>query len=161
MKARTAFTTILLGQFGMGCQSSASEFTAQDEETVRELFDAVVSDIRSADFAAWAAHFSDNARFYPPHAPGVIGRVAIQTWGEANPPIDEFSLSDVTVVGVGDLAYATSAMVIGLRGLPVDTAKQLVVLRRDATAGWQVVAASVNSDLPLPQVLEPSAEREQ
>jgi uncharacterized protein (TIGR02246 family) len=150
-----ALAAIGLAVLAAACQPAAPSFTPEDEAAVRSLFDTVVSSIRAGDFAAWAAQFADSAEFLPPNGPRVVGRAAIEAWGRAH-PAEEFDFSDVAVVGAGNLAYATSAMTIKLPGLPVDTEKQLVVLRRGADGAWQVVAVSVNSDLPPPGT--PSAE---
>ena len=63
------------------------------------------------------------------------------------------------VAGEGNLAYGTSAVFIKIRDLPPDTAKQLVVFRRDTSGAWQVLAVSVTSDLPLPQPPAPTPRR--
>jgi ketosteroid isomerase-like protein len=149
MRYRIASVATGLAVLAAACQPPAPSFTPEDEAAVRSVFDAVVSNIRAGDFAAWAAQFADSAEFLPPNSPRIVGRAAIQTWAQANPP-EEFGFSDLAIAGEGNLAYATSAMTIKLPGLPVDIEKQLVVLRRGADGTWRVVAVSVNSDLPMP-----------
>jgi uncharacterized protein (TIGR02246 family) len=149
LKPRLVLAAVAFASLAVGCRPPAAQFTAADEAAVRSVFDTVVRSIRAGDFAAWAAQFADSAEFLPPNGPRVVGRAAIETWASARPP-EEFSFSDLAISGEGSLAYATSAMTIKLPGLPVDTEKQLVVLRRGADGTWQVVAVSVNSDLPMP-----------
>ena len=55
---------------------------------------------------------------------------------------------DVQVSGEGNLAYGTSAVGMKVKGARADTAKQLVVFRRSLAGRWEIVAVSVNSDLP-------------
>jgi ketosteroid isomerase-like protein len=140
----------VLTSLAFGCKP-APTFTAQDETMVRGMFDSTVMWVRAANYAAWAGQFADDAVFLPPNGPMVVGRAAIQSWAEHSPAVEEFSFSDVRLQGEGNLAWATSGIVLKFQGMPADTAKQLVVYHRDAMASWQVVAVSFNSDLPLPQ----------
>ncbi len=151
MRRRTASIGIaMLMSLVLGCKP-APAFTAQDETMLRGMFDSTVMWIQAGNYAAWAAQFADDAVFLPPNGPMVVGRAAIQAWAEHSPTVEEFSFSDVQVRGEGNLAWGTSSIVMKFHGLPVDTAKQLVVYHRDAMASWQVVAVSFNSDVPLPQ----------
>jgi ketosteroid isomerase-like protein len=143
----------------LGCQLAPPQFSEQDAATVRGLFDSVVTDVRTANWTAWAGRFAEDARFHPSNGPAILGRPAILAWGQAFPPIESFSFENVQVAGEGNLAYGTSAVLIKIRDLPADTAKQLVVLRRDTSAGWQVLAVSVTSDLPPPQPGAPTPRR--
>lgn len=141
-----AVTTLLVA-----CQKPAPKFTVQDAVTVRGLFDSAVTEIRGGRFDAWAAHFAQDARFHRSNAPVLVGRPAILAWGKSLPPAEVFTFDHVEIHGEGDLAYGWSGVVLKFRGLPADTAKQLVVFRRDSTRHWLVQAGSVTSDLPLPQ----------
>jgi ketosteroid isomerase-like protein len=133
------------------CQSrtsSSAEFTAADESEVRALFDSTVARVNAANWTAWSEEFAQSAVFQPSNAKAVRGRPAILAWGQAFPPLEQFSMWDVQVQGEGNLAYGTSAARMKVKGAPADTAKQLVVFRRSPAGRWEVVAASVNSDLP-------------
>ncbi|MBI4664606.1 MAG: nuclear transport factor 2 family protein [Verrucomicrobia bacterium] len=113
------------------------------------MFNATVKLLRAGDWAGWAAQYAEDAVFQPPNGPAVRGRKDIRKWGDAFPPIEAFGFSNVQVSGEGNFAYGMSAYTLTLKGLPPDTGKQLVVFRR-GTNGWQIVAVSFNSDLPLP-----------
>lgn len=132
------------------CTSRPAEFTAEDESAVRAMFDSTVANIREGDWTTWSQQFAENAVLYPPNAPPVVGRPAILAWGQAFPPIEELSFSDVEVAGEGNMAYGTSAYVLELRGAPADTGKQLVVFRRGAGGSWEIPAGAFNSNLALP-----------
>lgn len=132
------------------CTSRPPEFSAEDESRVRGMFDSTVANIRADDWATWSRRFTEDAVLYPPNARPVVGRPAILTWGQAFPPIEEFSFSDVEVVGDGNMAYGTSAYVLRLRGAPADTGKQLVVFRRSAGGSWEIPAVAFNSNLAPP-----------
>ena len=143
----------------MACQQRASELNEQDAATLRATFDSTVQRIRAGNYTAWAEEFSDDARFYAPNTPPVIGRAAILAWGQALPPVEQFGFSDVQIAGAGDLAYGTSAYTLKLKDLPADSGKQLVVFERANDRRWEVVAGSFNSNLPLPQPPAPAPRR--
>ncbi len=78
----------------MGCQPRPAQLSEQDTVTLRAVFDSTVQRIRAGNFTAWAAEFFDDARFYAPNAPPVIGRAAIQAWGQALPPVEQMAFFD-------------------------------------------------------------------
>jgi ketosteroid isomerase-like protein len=143
----------------VACQQRPTQLSDQDGATVRAMFDSTVERIRAGNYPAWAGQFSEDARFYPPNAPPVIGRGAILTWGQALPPVEAFGFADVQVTGAGDIAYGTSAYSIKLTDVPADSGKALVVFRRAADGAWHVVAWSFNSNLALPQPMPPAPRR--
>jgi ketosteroid isomerase-like protein len=130
--------------------STVQTSLSQDDVTALEVLTrTVVRLIRAGDWAGWAALYSEDAVLHPPNGTAVHGRDAIQSWGEAFPPVEAVEFSDVQVFGEGNVAYVTTAYALTIRGLPPDTGKQLGVCRR-GVGGWQIVAVSFNSDLPLP-----------
>jgi ketosteroid isomerase-like protein len=132
------------------CQKQAPQFTPQDEATVRAIFDSVVADLHANNLDAWAGRFADDARFYFPNQPVLVGRTAILAWGKSLPHMTSFSLGPVDVSGDGSLAYGSSRVFLQMENVPADSSKQLVVFRRDASGKWWVQACAVSSDLPLP-----------
>ena len=140
------------------CQPPAARFTTEDQVTLRALFDSTAREVSSGRWDTWAGHYAEDATIQPPNAPAVNGRAAILAWGEAFPPIESLTVSDVQVSGEGNLAYATCAYALKLTGLPLDTGKELVVFRRPAGGAWQVQAVSFSSDLP-PAVPPPANAR--
>jgi ketosteroid isomerase-like protein len=132
------------------CGPRPAEFTAQDEDTIRRMFDARVANIRAGDWVAWSRQHADSVIVQPAHAPAIRGRAALLAWGRAFPPIDSLALSDIRVWGEGNVAYATSAYVLKLKDLPLDRGKELLVFQRPLGGDWLVVAFSLSSDLPPP-----------
>lgn len=133
------------------CQSRPSQsaqFTTADEAEVRALFDSTVKRINARNWTGWSEEFTDSAVMQPSNAKALHGRPAILAYGQTFPPLEQFSMWDVQVRGEGNLAYGTSAIGMKIKGAPADTAKQLVVFQRSPAGRWEVVAASVNSDLP-------------
>ena len=155
----TCLTAVILAVGA--CTSQPPEFSAEDESRVRAMFDSTVANIRAGDWTTWSRQFAEDAVLYPPNARSVVGRPAILSWGQAFPPVEEFSFSDVEVVGEGNMAHGTSAYVLKLRGAPADTGKQLVVFRRSAGGSWEIPAGAFNSNLavPAPQATSASPPR--
>jgi ketosteroid isomerase-like protein len=125
-------------------------FTAQDQAALRGTFDTCARYINAGNWTAWAALYSEDGRLQPPNAPVITGRANLVAWGQAFPEIEAISFFDVELWGEGNLAYGTSGYTLKLKELPSDTGKQLVVWRRSSDRKWSVVAASFNSDLPMP-----------
>ncbi len=140
------------------CSSSPAQFSAADEAEVRAIFDSTVKRVSAGDWTSWAGEFTDSAVFQPSNAKVLHGRVAILAYGQAFPPLEQFSMSDVHVWGEGNLAYGTSAIAIKIKDAPTAMSKQLVVFRRSPAGRWEVAAVSLNSDLPpapAPPVVAP------
>jgi ketosteroid isomerase-like protein len=125
-------------------------FTAQDQAALRGMFHAAIRMINAGDWPAWAAQYAEVGLLQPPNAPTVRGRPDLLEWGRAFPPIDEITFSGVEVHGEGSMAWATSGYTLRVKGQTPDKGKQLVVFRRAPDGGWKILAASFNSDLPIP-----------
>ena len=133
------------------CWAPAAELSDQDRAAIQQVIDDVARNLEAGDFVTWAGQFSQDAVIYSPNAPAVSGRAVIQQWGESFPPIEDLTWFDVQLWGQGDFAYGTSGYAFSVEGSPADTGKQLWAFRRGADGRWEIVAASSNSDLPLPQ----------
>ena len=151
MNAPLAVGCFTLALSAAGCRPQAPDFTPQDAVAIRSIFDSVATEVRAGNWDQWVAHFTEDARFYPSHAPALVGKSAISAWGRALPHFEAFSFGPPEVGGKGDLAYGASSVILKVPNAPVDTGKQLVVFRRNPHGGWLVQAVAVNSDLPLPQ----------
>lgn len=104
------FSTVTASLALNGCRSRAAEFTAQDEATIRAMFDTRVADIRAGNWVKWSNQHAEGIVLQPPNGPTVKGRTALLAWGQAFPPIDSLELSDIQIWGDGNLAYATSGV---------------------------------------------------
>ncbi|MGQ0713154.1 MAG: YybH family protein [Gemmatimonadaceae bacterium] len=138
------------------CMSRPAEFGAEDESRVRAMFDSTVANIRASDWLTWSQQFTEHAVLQPPNAPPVTGRAAILAWGQASPPVEEISFSNVQVAGDGNVAYGTSDYVLKLTGAAADSGKQLVVFRRANGGSWEIPAVSFSSNLAPPPSMPPS-----
>lgn len=144
---------VLLMATVQGCQSpvAVAQFTAEDESSIRKMFEATPGYYQSGDWGSWTAMWSEDGFFYVPNETPLRGRPALEAWGKKLPPIDDMRFGNIQVQGEGNIAFGTSTYVLALRGAPPDSGKQLAVFRREPGGGaWKVVAASFNSDLPLP-----------
>ena len=129
---------------------TAEQFTQQDKAAVRAMFDDCTRYVNAGDWKSWAAMYSEDGFLQPPNGPTVRGRSQLQAWGEAFPPVEQLTFSDVQTWGEGGIAYGTSAYTLKMKDGSTDSGKQLVVLRRGPAGRWNVVAGSYNSDLPAP-----------
>jgi ketosteroid isomerase-like protein len=135
-------------------QPKAATFTDADRATIRTLFDSTVARISAKSTTAFANEYTENAVLMPTNHPIVRGRAAIKAWADSLPPISNFSFSDVTVDGEGDMAIGTTTYAItfnppGAPPMP-DKGKQLVTFHRQPDGSWLVTDVAFNSDLPLP-----------
>jgi uncharacterized protein (TIGR02246 family) len=130
-------------------------FSETDRAAVRAIINSTLDRIRARDFTGWAAEFTEDGLFMPPNHPAVRGRAALKAWADSLPPMPAFSFSHILVDGSGDIAVATTAYAVtfappGVPAMP-DSGKQLAVFRRQRDGSWLVIAATFNSDLPLPR----------
>jgi len=153
-----------------GCQQGeevaeeAVEVAALSDEDVaanEAITDAYIQAVRTEDWMAVAALYTEDAVLMPPNTPMIQGREAIQAWNEASPPITEFNLTIVEIDGRGDLAFVrgTYSMTIALEDAPgpiQDTGKYIEIRRKQEDGSWLIAVDMFNSDLPLP----PSPEKE-
>ena len=133
------------------CQApQPATLSTADEATLRGVFEKAVTTARANDWASFASMFSEDAQYHPPNQPAVIGREAIQKWGESGPKIEAIEFPNVQVWGAGVYAYGTAGYKITAQGMPEEVGKQLVVFRRGGVGKWDVVAVSWNSNQAPP-----------
>ena len=160
MSARNVVLAALaLAVASTGCQPPAQEAGPLSEEDVAAIeasFESLAQAVRAGDGAGAAALYTQDAVFMPPNEPAVQGRVAIEAWTGASPPVTEFSLPIAEIDGRGDLAFVRGTLSITImpEGAPEpiqDTGKYLVILRRQPDGAWLIAVDVFNSDLPLPE----------
>jgi ketosteroid isomerase-like protein len=131
-----------------GCQPQSAQFTAEDEATLGGIVEATAQNFKAGDMDTWAQHYANDAVFQPPNAPMVLGQANILAWGQAFPPVEDLTFSNIIVSGEGNVGYGTSSYDMAFKDMPPDHGKQLVVFRRPPGGAWAIVAVSFNSDLP-------------
>ena len=130
--------------------------TSADEAAIRKSIESYAEAVLASDWAGLAAMHTEDAVVMPPNEPAVQGRAALEAWGEAWPPITEFSTAAVEIDGRGDLAFVrgTFAMTIMPEGTPEpiqDTGKYVEIWRKQPDGSWLIAVDIFNSDLPLPE----------
>ena len=148
MKHRTVVCMIAAIFTITGCQSQSTQFTAEDEATLRGMVEATAQSFKAGDMETWAQYYANDAVFQPPNAPMVVGQGNILAWGQAFPPLKELTFTNVMVSGEGNVAYGTSSYDMAFGDMAADQGKQLVVFRRPPGGAWAIVAVSFNSDVP-------------
>ena len=140
-------------------EEAAAVVTALSDEDVAAIEASVQAynqAVRSGDWAAVAALYTEDAILMPPNQPIVQGREAILTWMEAFPPLTEFNLVTTEIDGCGDIAFVrgTLSMTMSPEGAPEpiqDTGKYIEIRRRQEDGSWLISVDTFNSDLPLPE----------
>ncbi len=163
MNARTTLFTVPALAFALAstaCQAPAQEAGPLSDEDVAAIRAAAQSYAEAQlanDYAAVASHYTEDAVFMSPNTPLVEGRAAIQAALEGSRgTVTEYSNTPVEIEGRGDLAYARGifTMASAIEGMPEpvrDTAKYLVILRKQPDGAWLITLVCWNSDLPLPE----------
>lgn len=131
-----------------GCQPQPAQFTAEDEAALRGMVEATARDFGAGNMEIWAQQYANDAVFQPPNAPMVVGQANILALGQAFPPLDNLTFSNIMVSGEGNIGYGTSSYEMEFTDKTTDQGKQLVVFRRPSGGAWEIVAVSFNSDLP-------------
>jgi len=151
--------TLLLAALGsalFACQQPPPEgISDADIARIRAQAAEFARAVVARSDSATAAQYSVNAVFMPPNQPAVEGRVAIQAWFKALPPMLVFRHNVIEVDGRGDIAYergryALTIAAAGRTPAVEDHGKFLAVLRRQADGRWLMTNDIFNSDVPLP-----------
>ena len=132
-----------------GCQPQPTQFTAEDEATLRGMVEATARDFGAGNMETWAQQYANDAVFQPPNAPMVVGQANILALGQAFPPLENLTFSNIMVSGEGNIGYGTSSYEMEFTDMATDQGKQLVVFRRPPGGTWAIVAVSFNSDRPV------------
>ena len=136
----------------LGCARPPAQFTAADHDANRALSAHFREQVLAKNWDAVALQYADSAVLLPPNMPAIKGRAAIRAYLSQFPPLSELTLTDDTIVGTGDRAYAIGRyhMTIAATGSPVDSGKFLDVRERQADGSWIYVADMFSSSIPEP-----------
>ena len=145
-------TLALTALAAVGCQPNQAGLTDADRTAIRTRIADFDKAMVAADVPAILSAYTDDALLFPPNAPMVRGRAAIQKFFEGFPRITQFKQSVVEVEGQGDLAYPwgtfeTAMLPPGAKGPVQDKGKVLAVWRKQGDGTWLASRVSWNSDL--------------
>jgi ketosteroid isomerase-like protein len=153
--ARTLSVVALTCLTLSACESKAGNTAALTDADRNSMKTSVANfdkAMLAADWPTVVAAYTEDAVLFPPNAPIVKGRAAIQKFFEGFPKITEFKQSVVEIEGLGDLAYPWGtyqmAMLPPSSKTPVkDQGKVLSVWRKQADGSWLASRVAWNSDL--------------
>jgi len=139
----------------LGCQSQTNiGLSDADRASIRQADEAFAKAANAKDFAAAAANYADDASLLPPNGEAVKGRVAIQKWMEAFPPMSNCRVELVDVDGRGDLAYTRgnySLTMMPPGAAPTeDHGKFVEIWRKQPDGSWKIKWDIFNSDVAPP-----------
>ncbi|MEP7227365.1 MAG: SgcJ/EcaC family oxidoreductase [Gemmatimonadales bacterium] len=143
----------LIALTAVGCQRSQAGLTDADRTAIRTRVADFDKAMVAADVGAIVSAYTDDAVLFPPNAPMVRGRAAIQKFFEGTPKITRFEQSVVEIEGRGDLAYPwgtfeTTMLPPGGKAPVQDKGKVLSVWQKQRDGSWLASRVSWNSDLP-------------
>jgi uncharacterized protein (TIGR02246 family) len=151
-RSAVAPLAMILALTAVGCQRSQAGLTDADRSAIRTRIAAFDKVMVAADVPAIVSAYTDDAVLFPPNAPMVRGRAAIQKFFEGFPKITRFEQNVVEIEGRGDLAYPwgtfeTTMLPPGAKGPAQDKGKVLSVWRKQGDGSWLASRVSWNSDL--------------
>lgn len=141
----------------VACQPAATPLTDEDVAAIRSLGTTYAEAILNGDLAATTAVYAEDAVELPPNMPAIVGKEAITAnyalGFETGMTVAQFSLTSVSIDGVGGLAYDHSTWT--WTGTPpgatepvTETGKALVIARRQEDGSWLWTLSMWNSDNP-------------
>jgi len=133
------------------CQSTAREFTASDEASIRTASKAYVQAEVSGDFDRWFAFSTADAVYMPSNSPSLQGRDALASWFRGLPQGGTFEATPQEIIGRSDLALergSYAATVPGTSGTPPirATGNYFAVWQRQGDGTWRILRAIWNTD---------------
>ena len=164
-KLLMVFPLVFLLCLTFGCQKTeeaAEEVMAEqpvmDLAQVRLAIDAANvrfgEAVRSADAAALASLYTEDARILPPNSEMIQGREGIEAYwaGGFQMGIKDIVLTAVDVIGMGDMVCEIGKAVVAIQpeGMDAieDIAKYLVVWKKDVDGTWKLHVDIWNTSLP-------------
>jgi len=131
--------------------TAAAPLSDADRAAIRNRIAQFDRNVLAGNWPAVASAYTEDAILFPPHAPLVRGRMAIQQFFEAFPKVTEFKQNAVEIDGEGDLAFPwgtyETAMLSPDATAVKDRGKVLAVWRKQADGTWLVSRVCWNSDL--------------
>jgi len=127
---------------------------ASDVQWIQTLIAEHQAQVLSGDYDAMATSFADDVIMMVPNQPGFTGREKLREFQSAYPPIDEYELNALDIVGCSDLAVVrgTYSMSMAIEGAPepyTDSGNWMHVLRKQPDGTWAIVMDISNSDRPM------------
>lgn len=127
---------------------------ASDVEWIESLIAEHEAQVLAGDYDAMLTSFSGEVLVMMPNRPVITGREEVRKFQSEFPPIDEYKLDALDILGCGDFAVArgTYSMSMAIEGAPdpyTDSGKWIQVLRKQPDGTWAIIMDISNSDRPL------------
>lgn len=137
------------------CQATPPPLSDADKAAIQAVTDSLVEYMLANRDSALAGLYTRHAVFMPPNAGIVEGRPAILATFQAEPAMTGFTLTNVDIDGLGDLAYVRGTYSVAMAaaaGRPAlnDHGKFLEIRRRQPDGKWLISADIYNSDVAVP-----------
>ncbi len=132
----------------------AAPLSKEDRAGIEKVTKEFAEAFRSGNRARLAALYTQDAVLLPPDGPAVEGAEAIAAFMETFPPVTAFSLENVEVEGMGDLAYVRGIFSMTVppagEGAPPVTSrgKYIDIRKRQADGRWLIYRDMFSFDAP-------------
>ena len=142
----------------VGCQRQTG-LSKADQAAIHQAQENDVKLTNAQDWKGDLALYAEDATLMPPNQAAVQGKVPIQAWMEAYPPISNLQEQSLEIEGQGNLAYdrgiySMTVTHVGAASVE-DHGKYLTIWRKQADGAWRISRAMFNSNLPLPPPEKP------
>ncbi len=151
-----SYILTLASLLALGCQQTAPDTRAEDEQAIRDAEDVQMFEAAKAkDVDRVLSFYADEALGFPPNAALISGKEEMGAfWSElVEDPGINWQTTKVEVSRSSDLAYSfgTYGMTMsGAEGEPLDDyGKWVVVWKKQPDGTWAHIIDIFNSDVPL------------
>jgi uncharacterized protein (TIGR02246 family) len=125
----------------MPCLASAQDLSREDVGRITEVTQSFEQAIRTRNFKAVAALYTEDGVLYSPGETAVKGRTSIETCLAALPTLTDFKLRNTNVEGNNDIAYVQGTFFMtAMDGSEEveDSGYYLEVRRKQADGKWLI-----------------------
>jgi uncharacterized protein (TIGR02246 family) len=164
MKRLSSLVLVLALPFASACAPKVND--PADVQAITALVNNYAKAVNTKDVAASVAGMTDQARYYEPHMPPLVGKAAIEQFHRAL--FDQFDavfsapVVDVRVTGKLGVAQGTWTQKLTPKAdgaAPItDSGNWTIVAERQADGAWKMDWVVPNSDQPMPGTTANGAE---
>ena len=150
---RSSSVVALVSIFAACAAQAPAGLTDADRTGIQAVTDEFAEHFLAGNFAGVASLYTEDGVLLPPNAPSVTGRAAIEEFLTNFPPVTQFSLTNLSVEGSGDMAYVHGTVhlvMTGPDGNTIEDTLKFIEIRHKVGDRWLLAYDIFNSDLPLP-----------
>ena len=148
---RTTLLAAAAAFIAAGCRPATTGLSEADREAIFAAHRNFADWVKSKNSEAIGQLFMQDGVLMAPNSPEVVGPAAVKAFGDAFPPVAEFSLTEEVVDGSADVAYVRGrySISLALPGAAPENGKYVEVWRKQADGSWKLAADIWNSSVPL------------